>query len=277
MNSSFKKILVPVDFSLNTEVAIQIACKMAQKNAALHLLYVQCYGYPLLSFSALPFLWPDEKKDRKNAESGLQMWRRRIIAEHQDITVTFGIDTRHDVQGGIINTCREFNPDLVIIVKSSQHSWLPFLNTVRPEKIAKKICAPVLVCKPGSLNGFTREILVPVNEKIDERKLQVIEAVSHTNNIHAWLVAFDKNINTPALSSTLSQYYQRIRFDRFGLADSRIIPSGFRPKKLLDIASKLNTDMLILKPGNETKMNFMGGQIFDDLDPLSELQVILVN
>jgi len=277
MNRSFKRILIPVDFSINTEVAIHKAYMFAGEDASLHLLHVQYYGYPLLSFSASRFIWPDEKKDHKAAEIKLLQIKQRIASESSGLSVTFDIDNKHDIQNGIINAAKRANSDLIIIGKRSRHSYLSFLNTIHPEKIATKTDAPVLVCKPGSLNTQTKEILVPVSDRIEEHKLQMIEAVSNSTATHTRLLAFNEYTDTKDLAITLSQYYQRIRLDYRGLAETQIVPTRFCPRTLLRIAKKLKSDLLILKPGSETKLNFMGGQIFDDLDIFSTLQVLLVN
>ena len=74
MSIFFKSILIPVDFSINTEVAIKKAVALAEVGTAIHLLYVQ---NPILT--VLP------TRSFKNAYQKLNEWKDRIEGDSKNI------------------------------------------------------------------------------------------------------------------------------------------------------------------------------------------------
>ena len=52
MLNSFKNILIPVDFSVNTDVAIKKAMDLAEDHTIIHLLHVQNDSGPGRTFAA---------------------------------------------------------------------------------------------------------------------------------------------------------------------------------------------------------------------------------
>ena len=279
MKASFRKILIPVDFTVNTSTAIRKACIMAGQNATLHLLYVQCYGYPLLSFDGYRFIMPNEKKDRAEAEQKLEKWVQWIEKHYDNITVTTSIDTKKAVQEGVIFSAMAIEADLIMIGKRSMHSWFPFLNVIRPEKIIEKTNIPVMIVKPGAENKAPNKIIVPIDDKVNENKIRMIETICKQKRATFFLLAFKESgsASNESISHTLSQYYQRIWFDLRGHAECRIENGTKNGRSILKIVKELNADAVILEQGVETKMNWLNSQIQDHIPADSGLQVLLVN
>jgi nucleotide-binding universal stress UspA family protein len=51
MNKFFESILIPVDLSVNTELAVKKALTLSESGTVIHLLYVQTYFMPFVSAS----------------------------------------------------------------------------------------------------------------------------------------------------------------------------------------------------------------------------------
>ncbi len=279
MKAPFQKILIPVDFTINTTTAIRKACELAGQNAALHLLYVQCYGYPLLSFDVYRFIRPKEKKDRAEAEQNLKKWVQWIEEHYDNLTVTTGIETKRAVQEGIIFSAMAMKPDLIMIGKRSTHFWLPFLNIIRPEKIIRRTNIPVMIVKPGAEDSTPKKIIVPIDDKVNENKIRIIEAICKQKKVTFFLLAFNESghPSSESISHTLSEYYQRIWFELRSKAECRTENKPKDARSILKIAAELKADAVIVEQGVETKMNWLNGQIHDYVPATSPLQILLVN
>ena len=106
MSFSFKSILIPVDFSINTEVAIKKAVALAEVGTDIHLLYVQ---NPVLTI--LP------TRSFKNAYQKLNEWKDRIEGDSKSIEVFIWIRFEEAIHKTIEAIAKKLLPDLIIIGK----------------------------------------------------------------------------------------------------------------------------------------------------------------
>jgi nucleotide-binding universal stress UspA family protein len=279
MPASIQKILIPVDFSSNTQTAIRNSCLLTGGKAIIHLLYVQYYGYPLLSFDAARFIRPDEKKDHCEAKDKLEKYQLWLKDLYPELSVSFSIDTRHNVQDGIIAACADNEYDLIVIGKKSNHRWFPYLNIIRPEKISIKTGYPVLICKPGSMDHSPSRILVRVNLYLEECKLKMIEFFSQKKEVETYLLAFDGGVTekTTHFETSSSYYYQHVRLHFRRQAHCQTEAGKYNSHVVLKLAKQVHADLLILKAGVETKFNWFGRQVYDVINPASAVQILIVN
>src|ERR1700744_1513201 len=107
MAVAFNKILIPVDFSLNTEIAVKKAIGLTgAEESVIHLLHVvKPGGKAVAQFRN----WTVEKD--------LEEWKYNIQREHPELKVKVHILPGHSVQGTIIECAHMLNPDLIIIGK----------------------------------------------------------------------------------------------------------------------------------------------------------------
>ena len=79
MGYSFKTILVPVDFSVNTEVAVKKALVLADETTTIHLLHVQKNDKNGLSNLSLGFVTDDTQGSEKlDSKTKMAQWKESI-------------------------------------------------------------------------------------------------------------------------------------------------------------------------------------------------------
>src|SRR5688572_1238140 len=144
----FNTILIPVDFTVNTRVAITKGIQLCEgPDPEIHLIHVPqvltrgIFGYyrQLVSFF-------HDKKEQDN--SGLQQRLEECLSYigklRNDITTCYWIAYSTTIEKAIAHKARDLAADLIIIAKNSQHSLLPFLNTVVASRLAKQTGISVL-------------------------------------------------------------------------------------------------------------------------------------
>lgn len=203
MSLAFRKILIPVDFSISTEVAIEKAIEVAEPSARIHLLHMQYYGYPGLSPGAYRFILPNEKRDYVEAVQKMEKWKDVIESSYKKVNVSYGIDNLNSVQHGIEKAVRTIDPSLIIVGKKSRYTWMPFMKLVNPVRLTKSIGKPVLVVRPGAIHNNLRKIILTIDPDMRSEKLDVIQAICRKNVVKVYLLSF---ANDMVHSSTLHKY-----------------------------------------------------------------------
>src|SRR5687767_8592407 len=124
MTQFFTSILIPVDFSINTEVAIKKALVLAENGTTIHLLHVQRYpSYGLPSRILKYFIVNNSSTCFKTAKEKLNQWERKIENEGKKIRVITWIRVEDNIQRALEEMARKLEPDLIVIAKNSHHSW----------------------------------------------------------------------------------------------------------------------------------------------------------
>ena len=279
MNISFKSILVPVDFSINTEVAIKKALVLAQKGTAIHLVHV------LNSFSnGMParnlkfFVQKNAGTYLKNAEQKLKEWKGRIEEDNENIEVFISIRFEDSIQKTIEETAKKLRPDLIIIGKNSHHSWFPFLNTLTPNKIVHNTGIAVLTVKPGAVDNDIKTVLVPISTDAPNDKMEAISTFCRKFRVKIHLVTFLNKDNAPAgfHTSSLLQMYQWLKTSLNCPVEYAVLHGGNKAKAILNYAEKINADILLVHPETETKIGWPNKHISDVLPTASKVQVLTI-
>ena len=146
MAVAFNKILIPVDFSLNTEIAVKKALELAGTDeTTIHLLHVVRPGRKGLEprFRA----WVMERD--------LHQLKCNIRSTNPNISVKTNILRGYSVEQTIIECARMMNPDLVIIGKQHNHRRWFFSRLISPDVVAvKSDVVPVLI-SPNQARSIT--------------------------------------------------------------------------------------------------------------------------
>ena len=274
MSTSFRKILIPVDFSANTEVAVKKALELAEDGSVIHLLHV--LNKPGIMRAIL---------DRKNAgyifkeevDIVLKQWEREIEGGRENIKAKTWMAMDGRVQNVIEIKARQLDVDLIIICKKSQHSWLPFLNTVSPHKLVHNTGKPVLTVKPGSIYSKVKTVIVPVSDEIIDYKIDAISALSQKFKINVHLVTFvDAGRPDDVFAAPLLQLYQWIKNNLHCAVEYGVLRGSNKAKAILRYAENVDADMLLVCPEVETKIGWLNTHISDVLPPASKMQVFAV-
>ena len=277
MATLFTNILIPVDFSENTDVAVQKAIELiVPVNSIVHLLHVTRQG---IQFNGCHlnghFMSPPISNTLYNeeAEINLELCKKNIQASFPFINVITHIATGGNIQERIIEMVNKLNVQLIIIGKTKSRKWFSFFNTVDTSLIAKKTNSGVLTIKNGSLPGRIRSIVLPVRSFVPDKKIELLSAVTqkHKPIIHL-VTTHNKAVNkTRAFLDTyrtISDYmhypiqYKMLEGDNF-------------PKAIFDYARFTMADMILVNPYEETRINSIYGRdICDLISPTSNLTVL---
>ena len=275
--SMFRNILIPVDFQLNTEMAVKKALEFSDPaQTVIHLFHVQKPPLPWKSGWATEMFYREVKE---RIPYQLNQWTELIRNSYPDIKVITSIEYGMGIQKSIIKKAKNIKPELIIIGKHSYHNKFTFLNTVFPNRIAKLTGCPVLTFKPGSAYTTIRSIVVPVGPEIPRRKVDLIVSLKEKFRITIHLVTVinkKQNQNKFSAYSLLETYrvlkdYVQCPLNHEVLHGENIAKSAF------DYAKSIKADILLVEPESETKLSsFPQKHINDELKPNSKLQILAV-
>lgn len=262
----FKKVLVPVDFSLNTEVAINKTLElMDDEGSEIHLLHVD-------KSTSL-------KKDAiSDCEKKLKQWKEVIEDDHPFISVHTSVEESNSIQTSIEKKAKEIGADLIVIGQSSTHNWLPVLKTVLPMRLAKSARTAVLTVKPGALHSKTKTVVVPVAGEMSGNKMQILERLCKKMRLNIHLVSFidEKNDLPEIAASALLQTYQWLKAKLRCHVEYAVIHCNNKAKAILQYAEKNNADILLVYPKKETQLSWWNQHISDVLPADSRMQVLAI-
>jgi nucleotide-binding universal stress UspA family protein len=277
MDQSFKTILVPVDFSINTEVAVRKALEVVDKfRGNIHLMHVT----PQMKSNLITVVKKSYRDEPKlPAEQLLLEWKRTIVDSIPTINVGISLEHHSSIQMSIEKKALQLKADLVVVGKKSNHFWLPFLNTVLPNELCEVTGSAVLTVKPGSLHNKIRTLVVPITTEVPRSKMDAIAALSRKTSLKVYLVTFSNENNIPAdfSASALLKVYQWLKESIHCQVEYSVLHGSNKAKALMLFAEKINADALLLDTSSETKVGWMNRHISDILEPGSKVQVLALN
>ena len=270
---SFKNILIPADLTVNTQTAIERALELDTNGSTIHLLYVQNYALPGLPGVIQQYLvQANELPGYKLIDERLHHWKKMILQQNNLVRVEIRIVMSESIQATIEKMVEELEADLLIIGKSHHHSWLPFLNTVSPGRIARKTGISVLTVKPGFNLNSTKTIVVPVAEEDVKEKMNAILMLDAKFKVKIHLVTFRDNSNK-SYASPLLNMYQWLKTCVHCPVEYVILPGYNKARSILTYAEKIDADILLVHAGKETRIGWPQKHITDVLPDKSKLQV----
>ena len=168
------KILVPVDFSETTALAIETARELGRRSgAAIHLVYVRDYGYPIGFMApgvAVPMSMVTFRED--DAErAGKQLGA--LARKFEIPTENCYIRSDHPVFNGVCHVARQIEADLIVLQSHGRTGINRFFEGSQAERIVQHSPCPVLVARKqkrkagdaagANTTGSIDHILVPVD------------------------------------------------------------------------------------------------------------------
>lgn len=280
MAVSFKTILVPVDFSENTDVAVKKALELADPDqCVIHLLHVlQLPAVAYISVGQTVIENSNRATCEADAKRKLRQWQEAMTDRASNTCVRTHLVQGEQIQKAIIRKANELAADLVVIGKKSTHPWLPFRNTVRTCQVARKAGCAVLTVKPGALHHKVKTLVVPVTNQVPLHKLEAIQAIGRNFRIRIHLVTFVNEAHVPESfsASSLLQVYQWLKTAVQCPVEYTVLHGASKPKAVLLYAEKIDADLLLLHPVSETRIRWPDTHLSDVLSPASKVQVLLV-
>lgn len=255
---AFSTILVPVDFSINSRIAIEKAVGVAAPGGAcIHLLHVA----PVSMKTQKDYL------DEKNAEL------QSLIEYGDDHEVIFDsmLICADNVQEVIASVAVELNADLLVVGKNSS-SWLPYKSTVSPTLLSELTGKPVLTVTPAAAHIKPKTVVVPVGERIPYEKMNAIAALCSKLKLSVHLVAWVEGESSTA-ATTLLHVFKWLKQTTTCNVEYAVLDRT-KKKPLLNYADSVDADIVLLYPGAEAQSGWFKKPLPDAPDVRSKLQVM---
>ena len=268
MPATFNKILIPVDFSLNTEIAIKKAIGLAGgEETTIHLLHVIRPGKKIAS-------------QFRNwvVERDLQQLKYTLQEKNPILRVKTHVMKGFSIQNMIIECAAMINPDLIIIAKqNSRRRWWAFTSLISPNIVAKKSNCPVLTAKPGSMDSRTKVIVLPIRNFLPERKLEWAVLLARKYKAQVHLLALQQHDpKDGSLSQAFLKAYHHLREKLHHPIEYSAAVRHSAAKAALNYAELIMADMILVNPETESGISGFTGtrHISDMLNRDSKIQVL---
>lgn len=258
---------MPVDFTLNTEVAINKTLELVDhEESVIYLFHVVKSGY---SFS---------KRELPDHEKKLAQWKDTITDYYPMISVYTEIENATSVQKAIEGKAIHIGADLIVIGQTSTHYLLPVLKTVLPMRLATSMNIPVLTVKPGALRNKNKIVVMPIGDEIPEIKVHALELLCRTSrpNIHLVTFVTHNDVLPEVSASSLLKVYQSLKAKLHCPVEYAVIHGSNKAKAILHYAEKNNADILLVYPKKETQLSWWNQHIPDVLPADSKVQILAV-
>jgi nucleotide-binding universal stress UspA family protein len=280
MEVRFEKILIPVDFTINTKVAIDKALSLAETEKTIfYLVHVHTNRFGLPGRNKhfkTPFFRRRLSREQNFIESRIQLLKTAIEEKRPNVRVVVHVEMGGSVEPMIIAKAREIMPDLILLAKKSHHYLLPFLNTVVAARIVQQTHLPVLTAKPGSIDNLIRTVVVPIDESFPQRKIDYIQALKRKARMNIMLVAFPESENPDQVPKILIHVYRLLSRDPLNQIFYETISGRNRAKAIISYCKKVAADLLIIAPHTEKKIGWLTTNLSDIIPANSKTQILSV-
>ena len=280
MSSLFKNILVPIDFSDHTEVAVKQAIELACPNGAtIHLLHVirPKNIWNALFDSIQESLRPDDNNSSGSVMIKMQQWQQSIQETLPNTKVNTHL-RQGMVQRQIQEAAREIKPELIIIGKNGHPKWFSLFNPIYPNTLARSTGYPVLTVMKRSIHTKIKTIVVPVGSFIPIRKIELVIELAKKYRAAIHLVTIPDNFDLSETNG--NSFLETFRILKTGLTnpiEHHILKGNNFPRAILEYAECIRADLVVVNPGSETRIsNLSGKHINDVLATSSTLKILSV-
>jgi uncharacterized membrane protein YciS (DUF1049 family) len=225
MSVIFNKILIPVDFSINTGLAIQKAVDLSGgEDIIIDLFHLETRLSEIEAESELEELTADIRKT----------WPR--------VHVSFQVGTGSSVPLGIIGMAHLLMPDLIVIGRHGNGRHFPLFNIITPGYLVKRTGVPVLTVKPGSLHAKIKVIVILIADLVPEKELEAAVLISQQNESQVHLVATRRGIS----SSAFAESHNRLRLVLRGQIECVTVVKKNFVRGAMNYAESVNADIVLI-------------------------------
>ncbi len=268
----FKNILIPVDFTVNTDAAINNAIAVADaKNTIFHLLHVEQNSCTVFAYDlngAFVLHPTDETAFEDSIKEQLDKIKKKLLQVSPTIEVLIYIKKGKTVQQAIIDQAKAILPDLIVISKRNAHSWPFFSNRLNCSLIARETRCAILNVAPGTLLTKLKTIVMPLRSFLPGRKLALLSAVTRNQKPTVHLVTmFNKNPD-PIDSEVFIDTYRSLSQVLHYPVNHKVAFGNNAAKNILKYARDIEADIVLVNPFEETAISRLFGTQITDMPNL---------
>jgi nucleotide-binding universal stress UspA family protein len=260
-----KKILVPTDFSGQADYALHVASQLAKRHRCeiylLHMLELPINEIDALSsHSDLPEAMFYMKLARKRFDEVLEKPFLKNLKVHEIVKF-------HQAFDGIIDTCKEYKIDLIIMGSHGVSGFKEMFIGSNTEKVVRTSDIPVLVIKNYHktfkvnnfiyASDFTEENKEPFKKAMKFAKL--VDATMHLLMINTP----NKFLTTDEADSRMQDFMKGVRFKNYTI---NIYNDYTIEKGILNFAHHIDAGLIGMSThGRKGIAHFFNGSISEDL------------
>lgn len=276
----FKDILIPVDFSINTEVAIKHAVELASANGSIiHLLHVVKPKtiWEMMLKGGQSNYSSGKGDDTDEIQKKLAQWQQ-TIQETIPLSLVKFYMVSGSVQENILDIAKKINPQLIIIGKKSNSKLFSFFSSVYPNELAKLSDCPVLTVMKGSINSKIKIILVPIRSFVPKRKIELIVAFAKVARARVHLIGFQSDIESNNTEKAiLLDTFRILKLVLNSPIEYQLLKGNNFAKTTLKYAKEIGADMILVNPWAETQISKLTGKhVHEVLMASSKLKILSV-
>ncbi|APY11230.1 universal stress protein UspA [Seonamhaeicola sp. S2-3] len=260
-----KKILVPTDFSSQSENALKVAAQLARKfNCEIYLLHMLEMPLqkvdPLNSYSDLPEAVYFMKLAQQKFETLLEKDYLKDLIVHEAVDF-------HEIFKGVYKACKKFEIDLVVMGSHGASGFKELLIGSNTEKVVRTSEVPVLVIKKEH-NVFNVEQFVFASDFKEESKVPFLKALKFAalfeTEIHLLMVVTaNKFVTTAEAKERIQGFLDAVtpNYCSIHIYNDISIESG-----VMNFSQSIEADLIGMSThGRQGISHFFNGSISEDL------------
>lgn len=276
--NKLKDILVPIDFSLNTEFVVKQAIELANTTGAtIHLLHVIRPKRSNIPDTDLTFFSANKNYNANEVMNKLEEWKQAIEETIEEGKVKIHL-AEGSVHEKIIYCAKKIQPQLIIIGGKCKHNFFRYFRPLCPNELSKTTDCPVLTIISGTKNSKMQNIVVPVRSFIPKRKIELLLVFAKMYRAKIHLVAVqNKKGAEDAERNALLDTYRLLKTALTNSIEYHLLECNNFPRATLKYAESIGADMIFVNPGVETKISSLTGKHINEvLAPSSKLKILFV-
>ncbi len=268
----FQNILVPVDFTINTDAAIDNAIAMCDvNNTKVHLFHVKVDYWTVAPYHINgSFAMPGDNIIEKgiSIEEGLFKLKKSIQVRYPLLDILTHVGSSGKVQEAIISKAKQVKADLIVISKNNSHQWFGFFNLINSSVIARETKSAVLNVVPGTRLSKIKNIVMPLRSFIPGRKLELLLTITNKHKPTVHIVTVQKGNKSPLDSEVFIDTYRSLSQELHYPVTYKVSVGNNIAKNILKYAQKIDADIVMVNPFDETSLSsLLGTHITDMADP----------
>lgn len=267
MQKLFNKILIPVDFSARSKMAVEKACDIAkQYQCSIHLLHV----VPISPFAAIamtegPLAIPLSNIENK---ASIEVEFKKLIntvklLNGDSIKVEYSI-----LQGtwdeAIIEFTNHNDFDLVLIGQKESR-LIKRKMFINPDKVAASANVPVITVPSNKRLIKLFSIVIPITDFLPVRKLMYGVYIASSYDTTVKLLGIENDNTHSKVQHYLQKASQLIKENSKVKVETETIKSHNVAEAVSQFTRQKHTDLLILNPQTQTKMPGFFSSLFGNI------------
>lgn len=279
----FKKILVLINYNINSETVIKKIAAFAD-NPALELHFI--FVIPYFSWKTILGFKQSVNKHFKNkrmlqkkieADIVLNEIQTVVFKTYPDIAVYTGVLIDGAINPALVQYIHENQIDLVLSIRQSLKN-LHYSAGINHNYIVQNANCPVLSVNGGFLQQNIKSILIPVYSFLPDKKIELASAFARQYNAQIYIITIlnDNEEQSKVIADVFYLTYKRLKDEGFN-PHYKMLSGANAPDILVQYAQQINADMILINPEKNKKENsFIKRSLNNFLSPVSPLQVLMM-